>query len=365
MRRGIRLKYLRRRGADADGRPYLYLERPGLPRVALHEVRHLAENDPTFIRAYAAAWDEAAAMLAESRRAAPRQRDLRALVTAWQASPTWHALRASTAANWHRHLCRMLHSPQREGAPVAGLRPRHIRADLRGLGLAAQRTRLTVWRRLLDHAVDIGWAEENPARTIRQPRQRNQPHSPWPREMIRRFRAHWPSGSRQRRAFALALWTGARRGDLCAIGRQHIRAGTLTFETEKQRVTATVPLALGHGPRITAEMREDLADLLAELAAMPPGEMLFLACEDGTPRSVKAAGMWFRKACAAAGIPAGYTLHGLRHTRGDALGDAGWRDAEIMPWLGKLSAADTARYTARADRRAVMLRTAGVEETGS
>ena len=51
-----------------------------------------------------------------------------------------------------------------------------------------------------------------------------------------------PVGTVERLVFDLALYTGAARVDLAAIGRHKVGSGLLTFDRQKTGVTCNVPL---------------------------------------------------------------------------------------------------------------------------
>ena len=50
-----------------------------------------------------------------------------------------------------------------------------------------------------------------------------------------RFEARWPTGTRERLAFDVLLWTGLQRGDAARLRSKHIVDGEITIETEKTR----------------------------------------------------------------------------------------------------------------------------------
>lgn len=45
--------------------------------------------------------------------------------------------------------------------------------------------------------------------------------------------ARWPSGTMQRRAYALAIYTGQRRGDLIKMTRAHRKGGEIRVVQDK------------------------------------------------------------------------------------------------------------------------------------
>ena len=73
-------------------------------------------------------------------------------------------------------------------------------------------------------------------------RQKSEGYHTWTEAEISRFESRWPIGTRERLAHAILLYTGLRRGDACALGRQHIRGGVITIRTEKTGQLVTIPL---------------------------------------------------------------------------------------------------------------------------
>ncbi len=157
----------------------------------------------------------------------------------------------------------------------------------------------------------------------------------WTEDEIERFEAHWPVGTRERLALDLLLYTGLRRGDVVRLGRQHVRDGVFKVKTEKGGVQIVAPI---------------LAPLARSIEATKTGDLTYLCGERGRPMVKEAFGIWFRRACNAAGCPG--SAHGLRKagaTRAAENGATvaqlralfGWRDDQ-MPSLYTRSA-DTAK----------------------
>jgi hypothetical protein len=61
--------------------------------------------------------------------------------------------------------------------------------------------------------------------------------------------------------------------------------------------------------------------------------------------------MWFRKHCAAAGIPVGYSAHGVRKYAAPDRANRGATTHELMAWFGWLTVREAERYTRAASRR--------------
>lgn len=126
----------------------------------------------------------------------------------------------------------------------------------------------------------------------------------------------------QRLAFELLLNVGARRFDVVGLGRQHVRSGLLSFRTHKTD-TPVVGLPL-------------LPEVVAALAAMPDSARRLTFIETSRGQLFTPAGFtnWFRDSCDAAGIPRGYSAHGLRKASATRLAEAGATTAQLMSWLG-------------------------------
>ncbi|WP_369413586.1 tyrosine-type recombinase/integrase [Caldovatus aquaticus] len=123
----------------------------------------------------------------------------------------------------------------------------------------------------------------------------------------------WPSGTRQRLALALLLYTGQRRSDVVRTGRQHLRGEALEVRQVKT------------GRRLTIPIHPALA---AELAHMPAGQMTFLLTKYGAPFSPTGFYNALREWCDAAGVPRGRSPHGLRKACGRRLAEVYTRAAE-------------------------------------
>jgi hypothetical protein len=91
-----------------------------------------------------------------------------------------------------------------------------------------------------------------------------------------------PAGVARRSAL-----TGLRRGDAVRFGRQHVRDGVGTINTEKSGFIVTVTLPI-------------LPVLADTLAAGPCGDLTFIAGERGQPLTKESFGNLFRAACRAA-----------------------------------------------------------------
>ena len=156
---------------------------------------------------------------------------------------------------------------------------------------------------------------------VRKPKTRGFPE--WTEEELDQYAARWPLGTRERVMWGVFCFTGLRRGDAARLGRQHIRNGVITIDTEKTGTRVTIPV-----------LPEELAQILA---AGPLGELSIIASKKGQPMRKEVVGTLFKKACIAAGIPC-KSAHGIRKatsaTRA-ANNGATCRNARGDIWLGR------------------------------
>jgi len=221
-------------------------------------------------------------------------------------------------------------------ALVTDLAPKHIRKDIGNLTPHAANNRLKIWRGLMKHAVGFGQIETNPARDVERHKTQGDGFHCWTDGEITQYRAHHQSGTKARLAFEIALWSGARRGDLVRLGRQNISGGSLSYVSEKTSVEVCIPV---------------LAEAQAELAQIPKNQMLFLVTAAGKPHSDKAFGAWFGKRCREAGLPSRCSLHGLRKARARLMAEAGKTTHAIAAWGGWKTLAEVQHYTEAVNRR--------------
>ena len=185
-------------------------------------------------------------------------------------------------------------------------------------------------------AASRGLIEHDPTTNIRRLKTKSKGHLDWPDELIEQFRSFWPIGSKQRLAFELALNTGQRRSDLATMHRNHIKNDFIEVTQQKTGTELAIP--------ITPKLQE-------AIDAYPHKSLFLIETTYERAYSVKgfggAFGDWRKKA----GIPTGYSVHGLRKSCCRILAEAGCSSSEIMAITGHQSLKEVERYTKAASQK--------------
>jgi integrase len=319
----IDLPYIQR-FKDRHGRERAYYRRKGFKKVALPTV-----GSPGFLAAYEAANTPDRSQGVASERSKPGT--LSALLAAYFLSGTFRDLRASTQRSQRNQLDRFRKD---YGVCLVKDFTRELLDEIfEGMESRAQAMNLRKrLRRVFRFGIKLGWMGENPIRDTEAPKYRTKGFTPWSEEDIAAFEKRWPSGTRERLALALLLYTGQRRSDVVTIGRQHVKAGRIHV----QQLKTDARVAIRMHPLLRAEI--DAA----------PNEMTFLLTGYGKPFSAAGFTSWFVERAEAAGLN-GRTPHGLRKAAGRRLAEAGCSSKEIAAVLGHQTLAEIERYTKDAD----------------
>jgi integrase len=119
------------------------------------------------------------------------------------------------------------------------------------------------------------------------------------------------------------------------MGRQHVKKGRLVVRQSKTGTVVSIPI---------------LAPLRAALDASKTGQMTFLTAPHGAPFSPGAFSNWFGKAVRAAGLPLGFSAHGLRKAMCRRMAEAGCTVYEIQAISGHISLKEVEHYTKGVDQ---------------
>lgn len=257
-----------------------------------------------------------------------------ALVSVYLASPEFRE-KAETTRKEYRRVMEAL-AAEHGTKPVRLLEGRHVRAmrDAKAETPAAANTLVRTLRLLLSWAVEHDWRADNPARHVRL--MKTGEWRAWSDDECAAFEARWPLGTMQRRAYALALYTGQRRADQIVMRRQDRDGGAIRVRQQKTGAELWVP---------------EHPALVEALEVGAPAAMLLLTTARGRPWQAQAFGAWCAEAIEAAGLPDECVWHGLRKTAARRLAEAGCTVDEIRAITGHASAAMATHYVRAADQR--------------
>ena len=233
----------------ATAQTVYYVRRGDGPRVRVYGEYGSRE----FMAAYNAAL---AGNAAPQRKAAAPTGTLGWLISAYHGSPAWARLSVAT----RRQREGVFRSIETADIPLAEVTPQAVRAGMARRKPCAAEAFLICMKVLFRWALDHEHIEADPTAGLRTTRQKTDGFHTWTEAEIARFEARWPVGTRERLAMSILLYTGLRRGDACALGRQHIRHGVITVRTEKtgQQVTISLLPELARIIEATPSRRRDL-----------------------------------------------------------------------------------------------------------
>lgn len=192
----------------------------------------------------------------------------------------------------------------------------------------------SVLRRLFDFAVQRGDITVNPASGIK--RHRTGTHHTWTDAELAAYEARWPTGSRERLAYALCLYTGQRVGDVVKMNWRAVQGREIHVVQEKTGAELWIPLR---------------DELWTELKAHTVRGLTLFGDRDGRPVGRAALSATIKRAAAAAGLPPRCVPHGLRKALMTRLANEGKSVKEIASISGHKSLREVERYTAAADQR--------------
>lgn len=303
-----------------SGRIDYYYRRSGYPRVRLP-----APTDPDFSAAYHAAGGGDIAVSVQSGTVA-------AVIAAYRESPEYAALSPASRAYYETAL-RELEQRFSDKRIAALKTPKviELRDEKRDRPSAANNL-LAVLSVLCEQARMRGLRHDNPVAGVR--RLKTGEWRAWTQDELDAFRERWPSGTMERRAFALALYTTQRVSDLIAMTQADRRDGAIKVTQGKTGRELWIP----EHPALAEELSHcrDFVLLLHGRKRPFSHQTKFST--------------WFKRAIRAASLSEDCVTHGLRKAGITALAEAGCSDAEIQAVSGQ-SPEMVAYYRSRADQR--------------
>lgn len=223
--------------------------------------------------------------------------------------------------------------------PVAQIKTMHIDAILGKVAARSTSAAHNLRKRLFlifKLAVKWGFRDDNPMLLADRVQHKAKGYATWSEEDIAKFRARWRSGTPQRIAMEILLYTGLRRSDAVRLGPQHIQGDHINIITRKTGAELSIP--------IHAEFR-------AVLKTIPHKHLVYIATERGAARSEFAFTNWIIDAAKDAGLPAHRSPHGLRKAACVRLADAGCDVFEIMAITGHSDIKEVQTYVAAANKK--------------
>jgi integrase len=268
------------------------------------------------------------------RRAYPRG-TFGALVNDFLASSQFKTKSERTCGEYKRisELLQTEHGTKR----VSHIERRHVRQirDAKTETPGAANNVLRMMKILLKFAVDDGLITHSPAA-----RMKELPVGEWRAwadKECEAFEKKWKPGTMQRRAYAIALFTGQRKQDQITRARKHREDGGIYVVQSKTGEDLWIP-----------EQRELTAELGRGVATI---DTLLVTPTTGTPFDPTYHGSWFADAIEDAGLPDDCVLHGLRKCAARKLAELGLSEKVIQSITGHVTARMIAKYTKGAEQR--------------
>jgi hypothetical protein len=188
---------------------------------------------------------------------------------------------------------------------------------------------------LMEHAIDLGWRSDNPAKGITL-LEGGEGYQPWPQWAIDNFTQEAAHGSPERTTFELCLGTGQRVGDVLQMSWDDIEDDGINVTQGKTREALWVPF--------TNRLR-------AYLATLERRARTTIVCgERGEPMTYGQVEYRARAPRKRAGAT-GYSFHGLRYNAASELFEAGCTDAQVQAITGHRTRVMVAKYGKGANQR--------------
>ncbi|CUJ88722.1 site-specific tyrosine recombinase XerC [Shimia thalassica] len=256
-------------------------------------------------------------------------RNFAALIKDYRGSPRYINLKPRTALDYDKYL-EFFPSIMSGANPASMKRKDVIRLrDSNADKVYFANYSLRVLRVLMEHCVDLGWTETNPAKGVPELKTKKKEREPWPQALLAAYRVSCPVGTRERLVMELCVGTGQRIGDVLEMRWSDIQDGAFFVRQNKTSKELWVPI---------------LPELQTALDAASRHSVFILTNERGTNRwSYRGASQAVRKVRDAIGA-LGYDIHSWRYNAACELLEAGCADDLIAAVTGQ-SPAMVQHYT--------------------
>jgi integrase len=278
-----------------------------------------------------------------SKKSEPLPGTLALVIQAYRNSPAWAVLRPKTRLSYERALAVLkplnelpLHKIDRPF--VFRLRDEKV---LPKHGTWMANYAVTVMRLLLGFAHDRGWVDSNTLaeriKKVKIVREGGQANRPWTAEECQIVLERAPP--QLALPIALAMFSGLRTADILSASMATIRSGEISVRTSKRGMPIRVPIhptlqrAIDNRPKSTA------VQIAVNSQGMPWTESGFNASFRTFKKGLEGKRL----------IEPGLTPHGLQHTLGTRLREAGADDRTIADILGQRSTSMARHYSENAE----------------
>lgn len=253
----------------------------------------------------------------------------------YRQTSAWSALSMATRKQRERIMRQVLKTGGNQ--PLSKITPGAIQKGIEKRKPYAARHFVDTMRGMFKWAIGAQHVKTDPTAGKAVAKPKTKGFAVWTEEELEQYEAFWPLGTRERVMFGVYCFTGLRRGDAAKLGKQHIRNGVITIDTEK------------NGTRVTIPVLPELAEIIA---AGPVGELSIIASKKGQPIRKESLGTMFKEACKAAGIPK-KSAHGIRKAAATRAANNGATVATLEAIFGWEGGQMAALYTRAADRRSL------------
>ncbi|WP_089257873.1 tyrosine recombinase XerC [Cereibacter sphaeroides] len=258
----------------------------------------------------------------------------RALIESYRRSDRWTGLKSRTRADYEKVL---LYIEEKIGGKDVRLLTRKDVIAARDKN--ADRIRFAnyipqVMSVLCEHAIDIGWRSDNPAkgiRSIKTPEDKKQPHIPWTDAAVKKWREE--AAQLPRLIFELGVGSVQRPADLVGFRWSDYDGDTLSLRQSKTGVALTLPC--------TAALNAALDGVKDKRG------LTILTMQNGRPLTYRRMAEIMLAERKRLGLEA-YDLHALRYRGVMELAWAGCTDDEIASYSGHTTKAMIAKYAGEA-----------------
>ncbi len=297
----------------------IYFQRRGWPSRKFQNVF----GTPNF-------WKEYADVLAgqvEAKRV--NVRNFKSLIRNYRSSPRYQRLKPRTALDYDKYLDFFL-SIMADANPANMKRKDVIRLrDSNAEKPYFANYSLRVLRVVMEHCVDLGWRETNPAKGVPELKTERVEREPWPQALLQAYRQTCELGTRERLVMELCVGTGQRIGDVLEMRWSDIQDDAFVIRQNKTGKELWVPI---------------LPELQSALGAASRHSVFLLTNERGTNRwSYRGASQAVRNVRAAIGA-LNYDIHSWRYNAACELVEAGCGDDLVASVTGQ-SPAMVLHYT--------------------